>query len=257
MLKQTDQKTYIYNAHGHALSGHIREPFDQFIEVQAAMSLPTTGGMGRSRVENFRFQDYVSFASAETFVSGAKTETDTYTTLVTATVEDLNVMDVVTADRVIARLASSHKLDEDEPRITVLGSTIENLKICGCDVHIKYEHEMFLRLNTFEILKKEFDGNAGFRKMAADPYFAMQPKVPVDPRGVFLCSLVKEMTIDCGAVKSAGHCFEGPEFGRVYIGEVLAQYRKRTVTMLRLELGCAVVGTMVGGQGGGNGHPLP
>jgi hypothetical protein len=68
---------------------------------------------------------------------------------------------------------------------------------------------------------------------------------------------VKELKIDCAGIKPVGHAFEIPEFGRVYIGEVLAQYGKRTVTMLRVELGCPVVGTMMVSQGAGNGHPLP
>ena len=38
-------------------------------------------------------------------------------------------------------------------------------------------------------------------------------------------------------VSPVGHAFDVPEFGRVYIGEVLAQYRKRTVTMLRFVSG--------------------
>jgi hypothetical protein len=257
MLKETVQRTYIYNGQGHALSGHITRPFDHQIEVQAGMSLPTTGGVGHARVENFRFQEYASFTVGYTYVAGSKSSQEEYTTLVTATVEKLNILDVVTADRVTARLASSHKLDEDEPRITLLGSTIENLKICGFPVHLEFDCDLFLRLNTFGTLKKEFDGNAGFRKMAADPFVTTQPKVPVDPCGVFLCSLVKEMKIDCAGVKCVGHAFEVPEFGRVYIGEVLAQYRKRTVTMIRCELGCPLVGGFTASQVVGNGHPLP
>ena len=258
MLNETVPRTYVYNGHGHALSGHIIQPFDQHIEVQAGMSLPTTGGIGQARVEGFRFQHYASFALGHTYVAGSKSSKGTYNTLVTATVEHLNILDVVTADRVVARLASSHTLDEDEPRITLLGSTIENLRICGCEVRLVFEDDLFLRMNTFEKLKKEFDGNAGFRKMAADPFVTTPPKVPVDPQGVFLCSLVKEMSIiNCPGVKIVGHAFEVPEFGRVYIGEVLAQHRKRTVSMLRFELGCPIVGTLMATQGAGNGHPWP
>jgi hypothetical protein len=257
MLNETVQRTYIYNGHGHALSGHITRPFDHQIEVQAGMSLPTTGGIGHSRVENFRFQEYVSFTAGYTYVAGSKSGQDTYTTLVTAAVEHLNILDVVTADRVVARLASHHRLDEEEPHITLLGSKIENLKIVGCPVHLEFEDELFHRLDTFDAMKKEFDGNAGFRKMAADPFVTTPPRVPVDPRGVFLCSLVKDMKINCPGVKCVGHAFEVPEFGRVYIGEVLAQYRKRTATMLRVELGCPVGGGVIAAQTIGNGHPLP
>ena len=261
MLNETVQRTYIFNGHGHALSGHITHPFDHQIEVQAGMSLPTTGGVGHARVENFRFRDYVSFSAAYTYVAGSKRGRDTYTTLVTSVVENLNILDVVTADRVVARLASHHSLDEklnqEEPEITLLGSKIDNLTISGCPVQLVFEDDLFLRCNTFETLKKEFDGSAGFRKMAADPFVTTQPRIPIDPRGVFLCSLVKHMEINCTGVKQVGHAFEVPEFGRVYIGEVLAQYRKRTVTMLRFDLGCPLVGGLVAAQSIGNGHPLP
>ena len=112
-------------------------------------------------------------------------------------------------------------------------------------------------LGFLDTLKKEFDGNAAFRKMAADPFVTTQPKVPVDSCGVFLCSLVKDMKINCPGVKTVGHAFEVPEFGRVYIGEVIAERCKRTVTMLRIQLGCSVVGGVTAAQTAGNGRTLP
>ncbi len=257
MLKHTLHKTYVYNAHGHAASGHITRPLDHIIEVQAGMSLPTTGGLGHSRVDNFRFKEYVSFAAGYTHVSGSKIDDETYTTLATATVENLNILDVVTADRVVARLASTHTLPDDEAQITVLGSKIENLKIAGNPVHIEFADELFLRLKTFESIRKEFQNNAKFRKIAADPFLTGKPKKSIEPHGVVLCSLVKDMKIDCPGVKQAGHSFEVPEFGKIFVGEVLAQHRKRTVTMLRFELGCPLVGDFTASQVVGNGHPLP
>ena len=257
MLNQTVQRTYIFNGHGHALSGHITHPFDHQIEVQAGMSLPTTGGVGQSRVENFRFHHYASFGVGHTYVVGSKSSDDTFSTLVTSVVEDLNILDVVRADRVVARLASSHRLDEAEPRITLLCSTIENLRICGCPVQLEFDNDLFLRCNTFETLKKEFDGNEGFRKMAADPFVRTQPKVPVDPCGVILCSLVKDVKISCAGVSPVGHALEVPEFGRVHIGEVIAENSKRTVTMLRIALGCPVAGNITIVQAMANGRPYP
>ena len=114
MLNETVQRTYIFNGHGHALSGHITHPFDHQIEVQAGMSLPTTGGIGHARVENFRFREYASFSAAYTYVAGSKHGRDRYTTLVTSVVENLNILDVVTADRVVARLASHHFVNGGE-----------------------------------------------------------------------------------------------------------------------------------------------
>ena len=261
MLNQTVQRTYIYNGQGHALSGHITLPFDHQIEVQAGMSLPTTGGIGHARVEKFRFQEYVSFSAGYTYVAGSKSGDYTYTTLVTAVVENLNILDIVTADRVVARLASHHSLDpklnQDEPQISLLGSKIENLRVGCCPVQLEFDEDVLVGRNTFATLKERFDRDEGFRKMAADPFVTMPPEIPVNPRGVFLCSLVKDMKLNCPGVKTAGHVFEVPEFGRVYIGEVLAQYRTRTVTMLRLDLGCPLAGSFVAAQSIGNGHPLP
>jgi hypothetical protein len=258
MLKQTAHKTYVYNAHGHALSGHITRPFDQLIEVQAGMSLPTIGGHGSSRVDDFRFHQFVSFKSAHTTMSGSKNEDDgSHTTLITSAVEGLNVLDVVTADRLVTRIASNHKQEDPEARITVLGSKIENLTIAGCKVHVQFDDELFLRLNTFEALRKEFESNAGFRKMTGDPFQPAQTPQSIQAHGVMLCSLVKDMMPTCPGVKRQGHAFEIPEFGRVFVGEMFAQHGKRTVTMLRFDLGCPVVGAMTASQGGGNGVHWP
>ncbi len=122
-------RTYHYHANAHVLSAQFNRPVEHLIEVQAATSLPTIGGHGNSRVENFRFQEFVSFRRGYSHVSGSKHESnETFTTLVTSTVEDLNILDVVTADRVVARLASSHHLDHAEARVNMVGSKFENLR---------------------------------------------------------------------------------------------------------------------------------
>ena len=156
MPKETLHRTYVYNAQGHAVSGHITRPFDQVIAVQAGMSLPTIGGYGSARVDDFHCHQFVSFRSGETTVSGSRNDVDgSYTTLVTATVVGLNVHDVVTADLLVTRIACNQNLGEPEPRITVLGSKIEGLTIAGCNIDVEFDHQLFLRLNTFEALRKE------------------------------------------------------------------------------------------------------
>jgi hypothetical protein len=116
---------------------------------------------------------------------------------------------------------------------------------------------LFLKLTTFASIRNEFQNNAEFRKIAADPYLTGKPINSVQPDGVLLCSLVEDMDSKSPAIKRRGHAFEVPEFGTVYVGEVIAQHRKRTVTMLRVELGCPVCGVVTAGQVVGNGHPLP
>jgi hypothetical protein len=256
MQKETVPPSHVYSAYGHALSGRISRPLDHIIDVQAGMSLPSIGGIGNARVEDFRFRDFVSFKAAYTHVAGSMSDSEIHTSLVTSTIEGLNVLDIVTADRVVTRLASRSKNhDPKEPQITLFGSKIDNLKIAGCAIHIDLANELFLELTTFESIRKEFDSNAKFRKIAADPFFTGKPKKSIDAHGVVVCSLVKDIEFNCPGVTRKGHALEVPEFGTIYIGEVFAQHRKRTVTMLRLELGCPVVGTVICAQAAGNGYP--
>lgn len=258
MPKDSVQRTFLYNAHGHALSGHIHRPFDQLIEVQAGASLPTIGGHGRARVDNFQLQQFVSFKSGYSHVSGSQNKNDgSYTTLVTSTIEGLNILDVVTADRVVARLSSHHTLQDDEPSIITLGSKFENLRIAGCPAEVELDHEFFLRVDTFEAVTKELASNSIFRKIAEDPFQTGQPlKLPNQP-GAVLCTLVKNMTTSCPGVKRRGHTFEVPQFGKIFVGEVVAQPSRRTLTMLRLELGSPVCGTIMASQVQGNGTTYP
>jgi hypothetical protein len=251
-------RTYLYNAHGHALSGHIQRPFDQIIEVQAGMSLPTTGGYGASRAEKFRLKEVVSFEAASTQVSGSKKKEDnSHTTLVSTTIEGLNILDVVTADRVVARLASHHPPDEAEAHITLLGSHFENLRIAGCPVTLDLDHELFLRMDTFKAVRKEFESNSEFRKMAEDPIHTGQSQKLPDAHGVLFCSLLKDVKTTCPGVKRRGHVLEVPQFGKIFIAEVVAEHGTRTLTMLRLELGSPTGGPITIANVQGNGQPVP
>lgn len=251
-------KVYHYNAHGHGLSARFDRPVQHLIEVQAASSLPTTGGHGNSRVNDFQFQEFVSFKAAYSHVSGSKKiEDGTYTTLATATVEGLNILDIVTADRIVARLATQHPDKNEEPEIVVLGSKFENLRIAGCPADVELNHEFFLRLNTFELIRKELASNGDFRKIAEDPFQTGQKQKMPDVQGVLLCSLVKDMKTTCPGVKRQGHAFVVPQFGKVFVAEMLAKHGSRTLTMLRLEMGSPVSGTAVAGEASINGNPWP
>ena len=257
---------FLYNAHGHALSGEILRPFRETIEVQAGMSLPTIGGYGCARVENFRLKCAVSFKSAFTQVMGSfDAETKNHTTLVSTTIEGLNFLDVVTADRIVMRLASHFHLDNDvnppvvdkEPHITVLGSHFVNLRIAGCLAKIDFDHELFLRIDTFDALRKELASNGGFSKMALDPYHTGRAQELPGPCGIVLCSLAKDIHVDCPGVTRKGHVLTVPEFGKIYVAELIAEHSRRTLTMLRFELGSPGGGGGTAGSGQSNGSSYP
>jgi len=258
MPKDSAHRTFLYHAHGHALSGRLTRPLDHVLEVQAGTSLPTIGGHGTTSANNFRFQDLISFRHAYTHVSGSQNEKDgSYTTQATSTIEDLNILDVVTADRVVARLSSERGPKDDESHVLFLGSKFQNLRIAGTPVDVELNHELFQRMDTFQSFKKEFKSNSEFRKMAEDPFLTGDKQNVPDPEGVLLCSLVKDMRTASAGVKRVGHALEVPQFGKVYVGELHVENHRRAITMLRLELGSPVGGQIIVAQLQGNGMPWP
>src|SRR5215467_6296842 len=64
--------TFHYHACGHAFNAHFTRPFDELIEVQAASSLPITGGHGKHASRIFSFVNIYPFAKA-TLMSPAPT----------------------------------------------------------------------------------------------------------------------------------------------------------------------------------------
>lgn len=272
-MSVSDKRTlgFHYNAHGHGLSAHFHRPFNELIEVQAGMSLPIIGGHGHTRVDNFKFKEVLSFKSAYTHVSGSQSPDDgRFDTLVTSVVEGLNILDVLTCDKLVCRVASDHIPGEPEPHITPLGSKFENLQISCHKMKVELDCGLFTELDTFSSFKQKFEKDKKFRDVARDRFLwgALGKDVPEyirtrynwskgdgfpDGRGAVLCSLVKDIQDVCPGVKRYGNVLEVPEFGRVYLAEFLVEKYCRRLTMLRVELGCSVGGGVTGGEGSSNG----
>lgn len=254
------RSTFHYHACAHAFSGRFTRPFDHHIDVQAATSLPIIGGHGNARVENFQFREFVSFRKGYTHVSGGdQAEDKSHNTLVTAVIEGVNILDILTADRIVARLYSKHREGEAEPSFNMVGSRFENLRIADCKVGVDLNLELFEDISTFEKAQAAFVKKGGeFRKIAEDPFEVGRPVKAPDPHGAFLCSCVKDIKTTCPGVKAVGrHGFEVRGFGKVFLGELVIKHGFRTLTMMRFEIGSAVSGSGTLAQGTGNGSPWP
>jgi len=249
--------TFHYHACAHVFSGSFTRPFSANIDVQAPSALPISGGHGSSRVD-FQFREFISFRKGYTHVSGAHQADDgSHNTLVTSTIEGLNVLDVVTADRIVARLYAKHLPDAREGHIFLIGSKFENLRIAGCPVHVDLNVELFEKVRTFEDAKNEFAKKGEFRKIAEEPFENGPTLNKIEPNGAILCSCVKEMDTTCPGVKTFGHCFSVPGFGKIFLGEVVIRHGQRTLTMVRLEIGSAVSGIGSAAQAFANGSHWP
>jgi hypothetical protein len=250
-MAPSDHRSFLYHASAHAYSGHFVRPENVLIEAQAGVTLPSSGGQHTARVENFRQGALVSFDSASSQVCGSEKVEDgktIHTTLVTSAVEGLNVLNMVTADRVVARLASSYEHGSPESKIVLVGTRFENLCVAGCHIDVKLDHEFFLPLHTFAAAKNKFETDEEFRKMSGNPFDDGVRPNKVEERGIIRCTLVKELhPAKCPGVTHYGHrkhVLVVPEFGKIYLAELFLEHARKRLTMIRIELGSP--------QGGGS-----
>lgn len=269
------KRTFHYNACAHAFSGHFHRPIQHDIEVQAPVSLPTIGGHGNARVENFRVKEFVSFKAGYSHVSGSEHKDGDkvfYTSLATAALEDLNILDVITADRVVCRVSSFWLDAEDDSKVkngsktkngskikneshfSFSGSRFDNLRIAGHPVNVGLHSRLIAELPKFSQVEEELK-NDTFRKMAQASYPGDYDVTKHD--GVILCSLATDLSTDGPGVTIKGHEITVPHFGKVYLAEVLIEPWRRTLTMIRFLLGSPVGGAGTAGQSGSNGRPYP
>lgn len=235
-----------FHAEGHAFSGEIHHPFWYPIGALASASLPTIGGHASAHHENFSYQEFVSFKRAHTHVSGRRVGHLVYETHASTVVEQLNIEDVLTVDRIVCRLSSTHDPQHPEGLILANGTRFENLRIRGHEVRVILRHKLLEECDNFEKLHRKVESEKKDGKT-----------VSYDD-GATICTLVERIETDLPYVpKGGGHVFEVPDFGKVTVAEIFAVAGSRTVTMLHLELGSPQTGNFTVGEDGTNGRPYP
>ena len=160
-----NEYSHYFHAEAHALSGNLTLPFRQEIKKQAYVKLE--GELAKlteaeralrnyfsEKAESYRLEGLISYSSAHTQVSGHRSDKHeaASVTLATAVVEDLNILNVVTVDRVVAQIVATHFKDRYAPELTFVGTQFDNLKIAGHRV------KPFLNVNLTSV--KPGDGNA-------------------------------------------------------------------------------------------------
>ena len=241
-----------FHAEGHAFSAHFVRPVNVPIGAQAATSLPTIGGHGHARVENFDVPRLASFKLGETHVAGSWEKPTVVTTSATSVLKGLSVLDVLTADKIVCRLTAQYEDGQKgrESHIMALGSHFENLRIGGYEVKVTLRHELLVNSRNFAELKDNLKGD----KKAG--------KLTVVQDGIAICSLVEKIEVDPALLnldgfEVKGHTLKVPHFGKIILGEIFAEPGTVTLTMLQFKLGSPDGGGGTGGQTRTNGQPTP
>ena len=279
-------KTFYFHGQGVGLGGVVTRPFQQLIDARAGASLPITGGRaagssGQHTVPDLQdpkcqgFPEVVSIDSALTEISGSLEDDGVYRTRVSATVMGLNVGGVVTADSVVAKLLTEHYPDEAQPRIDVTGSAIVNLQVNGQPVNVDFDDTLFQDLKTYSSFRDKFDRDPNFKKDMRKRFlwgdlkpnevpecwreqydFADKQKSLPKAGGIVPCSVVKGTSGGSG-FRSFQHILVIPDFGVLFLGELLLQDYARRLTMMRFKLGSPMAAELTVASGEGNGTSWP
>lgn len=249
---------FYFDACSQALIAHFTRPVDHKIEAQASSSICSTGGHSAARVDNFHFREFISFRSGHTHISAGNGEYGANSTVATATVEGLNILDVVTADRVVARTHSKQPKGAAEGRVTMHGCAFENLRVSGHPVKMELNFALFDGIQTFKQAQAAYLEKGEFWQIAKDPFQTGTDLPPQEDTGAFLCSLVKgKIQVDCPGVQTVGHAIMIPDFGAIYLAEMMISFSQRTFSMIRFDLGSPVsaYGSVACGTTNGKQYP--
>lgn len=152
VLCKRHSSQWVYQGSAYGFAGEIERPFKQVIPTKAATVLGASGGRGQDRVDNFQLEGVVSFQSASVEVGGSFDEChNRHTSYASSTIEKLNILNVVTADRIVSRMAiySPENGDEEgELTFNITGSHFDNLRIAGHAVDVKLASNIFHQHNT-------------------------------------------------------------------------------------------------------------
>ena len=139
-----EERTHHYHAEAKALHGELHRPFKEVITPQAQAQLHPSGGYIDQDAKRFGAERAIAYDSAYTHVSGSL-ETKPgggWCTLSTCAVVGLNILEVVTADRIVSQIFTEHPLVGYVPRISFLATRFEKLRIAGHKVELEWDLNM-------------------------------------------------------------------------------------------------------------------
>jgi hypothetical protein len=266
-------RRFIFRGNAAAISGRIVRPNDVLIDSGVASSLTVAGGLSTARAPAKRFGDWVGFGAAETSAEGifddlkqhiersyhrVREDALTTSTRVHAEVTSLVIEGTprLTVRRLHAALTSTSPLGSGEPAIAVGNETaIDGVEIGGYGLIVELLVPLFQKYNTRSKLLAAAD-DPHFVKESGDCLFmkASFGGAPAPPQGRLLHSCGTTYATIVKSIRWAGEPYPGatidhnlvtvPDFGQMFFGELLVTDLSRRLTLLRLQLGSPVGGSV-------------
>jgi hypothetical protein len=193
----------------------------------------------------------------------------------------LNVLDVVTADRIVGQIITEHPLEGYVPTVNFLGTRFENLRIAGHPVALDLDFKV---LGSKPANDAAYTQDSGLTSRVSGLLNRIREHEDLpatlrerynqltstlgSPQEEVECSLVKAATGDYPGA-SSGHLITIPDFGTIILGKVTIKHEDfkpdsgvpRTTTvrlkMIEFHFGCAIAGGADTGVGSSNGSTEP
>lgn len=276
---------YQYSAHAYAVSAEFERPRKHSMSPQASAVLAGHGGHGSQRTAGQKVHGLISFKEAYSEVGGSYDDCHhTYTTHAWSVLEGVNIADMLTADRVVARVAVYYKADDSrEASYDFTGSYFDNLRIAGHPIHVKLDTRSLHDQDTFkkvadghkqrtndnlllgsammkmdstelDALEEEYHALTGVSKMVK----TWQGERPAE-RNSYLLSAANHLNLENEIgkteLKGYGSFIFIPKFGVIRLGEITVHRHSRTIRMFRVQMCSSGHGGSDGPTGGTSGGP--
>jgi hypothetical protein len=217
----------LYHSDSYVLSAELEQPLRKKIKPIAEVELNERGDGNHHEfksADRFRVDGILSFESGYAQIGAHKSADYGYATVTTAAIACINVLDVVTADRMVAQILTEFQPGNRVPTVSFTGTRFENLRICGEKVDVTL---------NLDVLGAKPAGDQPY--MADNPGWATKNEVQT--------TLVQSVT----GISSVGAVIDLPDFGRISLAELILKRKPDpnapgeyiysiTVEMMRIEL---------------------
>lgn len=273
----------MYQASAYSVSAEFERPKKHSLAPQASVVLAGHGGHGSNRASAYNADGLISFKNAYSEVGGSFDDCHgIHTTHAWSVVEGLNVADMLTADRVVARMAVYHS-EEDACKTSydITGSYFENLRIAGHPVDVKLATHVFHDTDTYSKLATAHETRAtddwlvGSKLMQLEDdklteleqkYHALigmsglvkewKKKDRPKDRGSYWFSPANHLEWNGSSeIQGYGSIICIPKFGVIRLAEMVVHHHSRTLRMFRVQMCSSGHGGADGPTGSGSSTP--
>jgi hypothetical protein len=252
------RKIYSLQGDGNALGGYLEAPIAKVIPTLAPVSLPPVGGFAFARSERFTLDEIISCSSAYTRVTGQECREDGASAiLVTAVIEDLNILEVVRADRIVTQLSITIPEEPGSIGISIAGTAFEGLQLAGPKRDLTLKDALHNprdpkgaggrltwtsirevgRVQGEALLNDFKDGSEDAHQWVIRQHRRMTSAPQASGCGYALASVVDTVPAS-GGCRSHGHIVDIPGFGQFIFGELSVSCESVQLVAISAELGC-------------------